>query len=225
MCSLVSNAQEQQNKSDLREVFELLQEHYGIQFNYAEDLLADSQIVMPSKNLTLTELLSYLETQTNLSYNNLDGTFILVQRKVWPFETQQLNEIVLSEYIVKGINKLNDGSYNINFKQFDILPGLVDTDVLQAIQAFPGIQSINETVSNINIRGGTHDQNLMLWDGIKMYQSGHFFGLISMFNPQITQRVNVVKNGTESSLTDGVSGTVAMTTNPDVNKDFKGSIG
>lgn len=138
---------------------------------------------------------------------------------------QSLDEVVIRNYIVKGIDKLNNGSYALNFDDFDILPGLIDADVLQSVQAFPGIQSINETVSNINIRGGTHDQNLILWDNIKMYQSGHFFGLISMYNPQITQKVTLIKNGSDVSYTDGVSGTIAMETDKAVNTKFKGNIG
>ena len=140
-------------------------------------------------------------------------------------QQQQLAEIILSDFLVQGIDKLNDGSFKINFDRFGILPGLTEADVLQSVQAFPGIQSINETVSNINIRGGTHDQNLILWDDIKMYQSGHFFGLISMYNPQITQKVILRKNGTHVSHTDGVSGTIAMETDKNINTDFQGNIG
>lgn len=140
-------------------------------------------------------------------------------------ELQSLSEIVISDYIVNGINKLNDGTYQIDFSNFDILPGLIEADVLQSVQAFPGIQSENETVSNINIRGGTHDQNLILWDDIKMYQSGHFFGLISMFNPQITEKVSLSKNGTDVRFTDGTSGTIAMKTDDTVSSKFKGSLG
>jgi hypothetical protein len=140
-------------------------------------------------------------------------------------ELQSLSEVVISDYIVSGINKLNNGSYEIDFSDFDILPGLIEADVLQSIQSFPGIQSDNETVSNINIRGGTHDQNLILWDDIKMYQSGHFFGLISMFNPQITQKVSLLKNGTDVTYTDGVSGTIAMKTDEQINSKFNGSLG
>ena len=138
---------------------------------------------------------------------------------------EALSEIVISSYIVDGITKINDGTFKIDVSKFDILPGLIDSDVLQSVQAFPGIQSSNETVSNINIRGGTHDQNLILWDGIKMYQSGHFFGLISMYNPQITQQVSLHKNGSTVSYTDGVSGTIAMETSSKVNPEFNGSIG
>ncbi len=140
-------------------------------------------------------------------------------------ELQSLSEVVISDYIVSGINKLNNGSYEIDFSDFDILPGLIEADVLQSVQSFPGIQSENETVSNINIRGGTHDQNLILWDDIKMYQSGHFFGLISMYNPQITQKVSLLKNGTDVTYTDGISGTIAMKTDEQINSKFNGSIG
>lgn len=138
---------------------------------------------------------------------------------------QSLSEVLISNYITAGINKLNNGSFEIDFDNFDILPGLIENDVLQSIQVFPGIQSINETVSNINIRGGTHDQNLILWDDIKMYQSGHFFGLISMYNPQITQKVSLLKNGSDVSYTDGVSGTINMRTSKRINTKFKGNIG
>ncbi len=139
-------------------------------------------------------------------------------------DEMKLPEIVLYDYLVRGIDQLNDGSYRIDFDRFSILPGLIETDVLQAVQAFPGIQSVNETVSDINIRGGTNDQNLLLWDGIKMYQSGHFFGLISMFNPMITQNVSLRTNGSPAWLTDGVSGTISMETDNRLNRDFSGSI-
>lgn len=136
-----------------------------------------------------------------------------------------LSEIIISNYITTGINKINNGSYEIDFDNFEILPGLIDNDVLQSVQAFPGILSVNETVSNINIRGGTHDQNLILWDGVKMYQSGHFFGLISMYHPQITQKVALLKNGSDVSYTDGVSGTISMKTETHLNGAFKAVLG
>ncbi|WP_223826737.1 carboxypeptidase-like regulatory domain-containing protein [Flagellimonas sp. S3867] len=140
-------------------------------------------------------------------------------------EQQKLPEIVLSHYLIRGMDKLDNGSFQLDFDQFSILPGLVEKDVLQSVQALPGITSIDETVSNINIRGGSNDQNLILWDNIKMYQSGHFFGLISMYNPQITQTVALQKNGTSPAFTDGVSGTIAMSTDKNINLSFKGSLG
>jgi len=136
-----------------------------------------------------------------------------------------LSRIVLKSIIAKGVNKVDGGATKINLKKLGILPGLIEPDVLQTLQALPGIQSANETVSNINIRGGTNDQNLLLWDDIRMYQSGHFFGLISVFNPLMTTDVTVVKNGSNTDLNSGVSGTVAMNTSTKLNTDFNGSIG
>ncbi len=140
-------------------------------------------------------------------------------------EVVKLQQVILSNYLVKGVNKLNDGSFQINFSEFGILPGLIETDILQTVQALPGIQSVDETVSNINIRGGSNDENLLLWDGIKMYQSGHFFGLISIFNPKMIDKAILTKNGTGVHHSDGVSGTIEMHTSDDINYDFKGSIG
>ncbi|MFP4844723.1 TonB-dependent receptor plug domain-containing protein [Winogradskyella sp. PE311] len=213
------------DKTPLLEILNTLEIRFNIQFNYAEDSILNINIRPPSEKLSLKKSLIYLETNTSFLYKLTDDNMVLIIAKVTGINLQQLSEVMVSGYIVKGINKLNNGSFEIDISDFDILPGLIDTDVLQAIQAFPGIQSINETVSNINIRGGTHDQNLILWDDIKMYQSGHFFGLISMFNPQITQRVSLTKNGSFVELTDGVSGTISMETDKDLSKKFKGNIG
>ena len=140
-------------------------------------------------------------------------------------KTEDLTEIILSSYLTNGINKIIDGSISINYKNFGTVPGLIETDVLQTIQALSGFQSIDETVSNINVRGGTHDQNLILWDGIKMYQSGHFFGLISALNPRITKRVKLIKNGSPTLYTDGISGTIDMKTDYKVAEDLSAEIG
>ncbi|CAM4205187.1 TonB-dependent receptor [Zobellia nedashkovskayae] len=133
---------------------------------------------------------------------------------------QQLEEVVVYKFLTKGLIKQLDGSIEMNSEEFGILPGLIEPDVLQTVQALPGIESTDETVSNINIRGGSNDQNLILWDGIKMYQSGHFFGLISAFNPYLTDKVTLIKNGTGSQYGDGVSGVIDMRTKDKVADTF-----
>ena len=190
------------------------------------------------KGATITDEQGYFELEGNsglieiryLGYKTImrEAKYFAQDRcgTVYMFaDAQSLEQIVLTGYLIEGMDKLNDGSYNIDFDQFTILPGLIETDVLQTVQALPGIQSVSETVSNINIRGGTHDQNLILWDGIKMYQSGHFFGLIAAFNPLITQEVSLVKSGTSAARSDGVSGTIDMRTDARVNGKLNGSIG
>ncbi|MBT8184321.1 MAG: carboxypeptidase-like regulatory domain-containing protein, partial [Eudoraea sp.] len=46
-------------------------------------------------------------------------------------EQQQLPEIVLSDYLIRGLDKLDNGSFQLDFDRFSILPGLVEEDVLQ----------------------------------------------------------------------------------------------
>ncbi|MEX0291536.1 MAG: TonB-dependent receptor [Flavobacteriaceae bacterium] len=138
---------------------------------------------------------------------------------------QQLDEVVVFKFLTTGLSKEFDASVLLNTKDFGILPGLTEPDVLHTVQALPGIKSIDETVSDINIRGGTNDQNLILWDGIKMYQNGHFFGLISAFNPYLTDEVAIIKNGASAEYGDGLSGIIDMRTKNEVEDQFFGGAG
>ena len=69
------------------------------------------------------------------------------------------------------------------------LPGWGDPDVLRVLQLLPGVQSMGESAAALHVRGGTPDQNLVLWDNIPIYHTGHFFGLYDAFNPYIVQEV------------------------------------
>lgn len=136
-----------------------------------------------------------------------------------------LQPVMVRQFLAKGISKEISGALKVNYSEFELLPGLIEPDVLQTLKSLPGIQSANESISFLNIRGGTNDQNLILWDGIKMYQNSHFFGLISAFNPYFTQEVSLIKNGTPSKWGDGVSGVIDMRTEQELNTEFSGGAG
>ncbi|MEW2922828.1 carboxypeptidase-like regulatory domain-containing protein [Muricauda sp. ANG21] len=138
---------------------------------------------------------------------------------------EQLDEVIVYKFLTTGLIKETDASITMNTAEFGILPGLIEPDILQTVQALPGIKSIDETVSDINVRGGTNDQNLILWNGIKMYQSGHFFGLISAFNPYLTDKISVIKNGTPANFGDGVSSVIQMETGNSITEYFEGGAG
>ncbi len=146
------------------------------------------------------------------------------QVKLTP-EVLTLREVIIRDVITVGIDQTAKGSVVVDTKRLGILPGLIEPDVLQTVQALPGIQSISEKISDINIRGGTNDQNYVSWNGIKMYQTGHFFGLISAFNPYLTDQVTFVRNGTPARLGDGVSGSLLMETDERVSRAWGGSAG
>lgn len=128
----------------------------------------------------------------------------------------ELGTVFLERIFTKGIYRAKDGSFRFTTQDFGLLPGIVEADVLQITQVLPGVASIDETVSNINIRGGNNSENALLWEGIRMYQSGHFYGLISAFNPYITKNVSIYKNGTASRYGENVSGVIDMSSEDQV---------
>ena len=140
-----------------------------------------------------------------------------------PF-SQELTEVVANRFLTAGISKKKDGSIEIKPKKFGLLPGLIEPDVLQTLQQIPGISSTDETISNLNVRGGTHDQNLFLWNGIRMFQTGHFFGLISAFNPSLAHTISVTKNGSSAFFGESVSSLVAISTHSKSIEETKSSI-
>ncbi|WP_299555415.1 TonB-dependent receptor plug domain-containing protein [Seonamhaeicola sp.] len=218
----------QKEKQSLTAVLSVLEDRYNISFSYADKTVKDKKAMLPSKDIPLEDALRILKKETQLDFELLDNRFVVikpVKKKRTSFRIQTLEEVIVTNFLTTGLTKLNDGSVTIKPENFGILPGLIEPDVLQTIQSLPGVLSTDETVSNINVRGGTHDQNLLLWDGIKMYQSGHFFGLISAFNPYITKKINVYKNGSGAKYGDGISSIIDMQLPDDIDNEFKAGLG
>ncbi|WMN06752.1 TonB-dependent receptor [Marivirga arenosa] len=136
-----------------------------------------------------------------------------------------LKEVQTKYYLTEGINKKSDGTISINVPNTSLLPGLSEQDVLFSIQKLPGIQSLNERVSDINVRGGSNDQNLLLWEGARMYQTGHFFGLISALNPYLINQVELTKNGTSPLYPGGISSVLNIKMENEINQSFEGAVG
>ncbi|WP_264547966.1 TonB-dependent receptor [Flavobacterium sp. N2820] len=139
--------------------------------------------------------------------------------------TTALENVIAQTYLTKGITKKSNGTYEIKPKKIGQLPGLTEPDVFQTMQQIPGINATDESISNTSVRGGTHDQNLFLWNGIRLYQTGHFFGLISSLNPNLAHKINIAKNGTSAFYGDGVSSSVLISTHADSIENTKGAIG
>ncbi|HPE82170.1 MAG TPA: carboxypeptidase-like regulatory domain-containing protein [Aequorivita sp.] len=170
-------------------------------------------------NFTIS-FVGYRSINVNTSNLSNDCSALLLIPSVSELET-----VIVQNIFTKGIDKNLDGSITISTENFGLLPGQVEGDVLQVTQALPGVESVDETISNINIRGGMHDENLLLWDDIKMYQSGHFFGLISAVNPDITKNVIIYKNGTNIRYGEGVSGVIDMRSKNKISSETEAGIG
>lgn len=219
-----------EEKLPLISILTTLEERYQVLFSFADETIKGKKCAPIESSLSLNESLEIIASETELDFQILNPQYIVITPKKainnTDFEPSEfLKEVVIQQYLTKGISKLQDGSLTIRPEYFEILPGLIEPDILQTIQSLPGVLSADERVSNINIRGGTHDQNLFLWDGIKMYQSGHFFGLISAFNPYTTEQINVLKNGTSARFGDGVSSIIDMRLPDEIDGEFKAGLG
>ncbi|MDE5421554.1 TonB-dependent receptor [Ancylomarina sp. DW003] len=140
-------------------------------------------------------------------------------------QAHSLHEVVLVEYVTKGIDKNVDGSFTLTSDKLGILPGLVEPDIFQSLQLIPGISSLDESASGIQIRGGSPDQNLIYFDGIKMYNTGHFFGMISAINPYITETAKIYKGGASPEYGDRISGVIDISSDKNVPQSTEGGIG
>jgi hypothetical protein len=226
-CNL-SYSQNQNGEQPLAQILLELEKRYDIKFSFETNAIENITISPLKSELSLEQVISLLRQVTPLNFDILSGRFIAITpRKDTELnkDIQRLEEVIVTNYLTKGISKVNNGTIEVDTKGFTILPGLIEPDVLQIVQNLPGIISVDERISNLNVRGGTNDQNLILYEGIRMYQSGHFFGLISAFNPYLSEDVSISKNGTSAKFGNGVSSTISIKNNDVIDQRFSAGLG
>lgn len=80
-------------------------------------------------------------------------------------------------------------------RDLKLLPSVGEADVLRAIEVLPGVVSTSDFSSAFNVRGGAADQNLILLDGIPIYNPFHLGGLFSVFNADMVSRAELLAGG------------------------------
>lgn len=190
-----------------------LENTYNVKISYPNELIDNKTVSLKEKKRTLKEALDDLSVVLDVSYNIINQRYIVIN-KAENIETnyQRLDEVIINKYLTGGITKNVNGTFKIQPKHLDILPGLIEADVLQSLQQLPGVINPNETSTGLHVRGGTPDQNHIIWDGINMYHSGHLFGMISSFNPNITQSITFYNKGTNPRFGERVSSVIDIST-------------
>ncbi len=93
-------------------------------------------------------------------------------------------------------NRTQMSTIDLPVSTIKALPAFLgEPDVMKAIQLLPGVQAGSEGSSGIYVRGGGPDQNLILLDGVPVYNVSHLFGFFSVFNTDALQSVEVMKGG------------------------------
>ncbi|MEO0468592.1 MAG: TonB-dependent receptor [Bacteroidota bacterium] len=115
--------------------------------------------------------------------------------------------VLISEYLTDGISQ-DELSIRLTPNAVSALPGLTEPDMFAMAQVVPGISSPDETISGIYVRGGTPDQTLVQHNGIPLYQTGHFFDMISSINPFAVELAQVYRSGYGVDKNGGISGLI-----------------
>lgn len=94
------------------------------------------------------------------------------------------------------IKKNETGVVRLQIKDIKTLPNLFgEVDIIKAYQLTPGVQSGGEAKSELYVRGGSPEQNLILLDDVPLYYVAHFGGFFSVFNADAINDVKLVKGG------------------------------
>ncbi len=109
--------------------------------------------------------------------------------------------------------------------QIETLPSLGEKDIFRAFQLLPGISGSQESSSGLYIRGGTPDQNLIMYDGFTIYHVDHLFGYFSAFNMEAVQEVRLSKGGYEAKYGGRLSSIMELTGKPGSGQGIHGSGG
>ncbi|MFA9454614.1 MAG: carboxypeptidase regulatory-like domain-containing protein, partial [Candidatus Aminicenantaceae bacterium] len=109
--------------------------------------------------------------------------------------------------------------------QIETLPSLGEKDIFRALQLLPGISGSQESSSGLYVRGGTPDQNLIMYDGFTVYHVDHLFGYFSAFNMEAVQEVRLSKGGYESMYGGRLSSIMELTGKPGSGQGIHGSGG
>lgn len=108
----------------------------------------------------------------------------------------QLQEVVIEDRAAADLTTSRIGQTDLSMTALKRAPALLgEVDIIKQVQVLPGVTTVGEAASGFNVRGGSVDQNLILYDGIPVYNSSHIFGFLSSFNPEAIGDVSFMRGG------------------------------
>lgn len=151
-----------------------------------------------SLNINKVSVDTAMLTATSLGYEKQTKIIDLRATKTVNFQLQSNTNI--DSIIVTGqipITQNTDiGTVSIPVNQLKLLPAIgAESDVFKSLQLMPGVQAGSEGKSNLFVRGGAPDENLILLDDVSLYYVSHLGGFLSVFNTDALSSVKMHKGG------------------------------
>ncbi|MEM1119276.1 MAG: TonB-dependent receptor [Bacteroidota bacterium] len=136
------------------------------------------------------------------------------------------------EIVGEKLEKIQESSQmsriEVPVEQIKKVPALLgEVDVFKTLQLLPGVQSGGEGQSGLYVRGGSPDQNLVLLDGVPVYNVSHLLGFFSVFNADAIKNVTLTKGGVPARFGGRLSSVLEINMKEGNNEEFhgEGSIG
>lgn len=133
-----------------------------------------------------------------------DLVIIMKQKEI------ELDAVNIKTLYVNSIYLSSDNHIKVKIKKMPLLAGQTQQDAFISILNLPQINTNVESVAELNIKGGINDQNLVLWNGIRMFQNAHFFGLLSAFNENLIENITVIDNATPVEYGNALTSTIKL---------------
>lgn len=99
---------------------------------------------------------------------------------------------------------------DLNPRDAKILPGAAE-DVFRTLQSLPGVLAPNDFSSQLIVRGSGPDQNLIILDDVEVFNPYRLYGVVSMFNPDAVENVNLISGGFPAKYGDRLSAVLDVT--------------
>ena len=168
----------------------------------------------------IVSYLGYEEYRENFSFGEAD----IINRNInlSPIILESEEVVVEGERIKRKVN-IQPGKVNLSPRQIKGFPALAEPDIFRAIQALPGVLTSSEFSTGLIIRGGNTDQNLILLDGITVYNPSHLGGVFSNFIVDAVKDAELIKGGYNAEYGGRLSAVLNVTSREGNRKKFDGS--
>lgn len=141
-------------------------------------------------------------------------------------EVRTLKEVVISNRKTTNIRNVQMGIERLSITNIRNVPTVFgESDILRVITTLPGVKTVGEASTGFNVRGGSADQNLILFNDATIYNPSHFFGLFSAFNPEVIKGIELYKSSIPASYGGRLSSVLEITSREGNKKNISGSAG
>ncbi len=177
-------------------------------------------LTLPEGEIDFT--VSYIGYTTYQEKINLKGKILKIIDLEPSIELEEVS--VTTNRPQDVVDDVQMSEMTITPKQIKAMPVFMgEADVLKALQLMPGVQSGTEGMSGLYVRGGGPDQNLILLDGVSIYNADHLFGFFSVFNPDAISTVSLIKGGFPARYGGRLSSVIDIRLKEGNSKEFHGS--